>query len=1380
MPRRLFAALLITLLVSVPCLAADIPDALVPWEDWVLHNQEEKVCPPAFNNGNDLRCYWPTELSLDLDAAGGRFDLSVVLYAESWVSLPGGSRLWPQKVSVKGVPRTVTLHQGRPSLLLPAGDYSIRGTFQWERLPESLPVPPASGLVHLTLDGSAVAFPDLRANRLWLKDQGEEAASAEDRLELQVYRRIDDMVPMRVITRLEIDVAGRQREVLLGPVLPAQGEGQLFIPVQLTSPITARLENDGSLRLQVRPGHWVVEVVARSTESITSLLVPELPAPWPSEEVWVFQAHTDLRLVEPDGLPAVDPRQTALPEGWRKFPAFLAKPGEALSLKLVRQGDADPAMDQLSIKRELWLDFDGGGYTVQDVIEGTMSRTHRLEASQGLLLGRVNVSGEEMLITTRPGTDTKGVEVRRGQIRTVAASRVEGKVSRLKATGWDHDFSSASARINMPPGWKVLAVTGVDNRPRTWLQNWTLLDLFLLLIISIAAFRMLGPQTGAVALVALALSWHTTFAPRTIWLHILVAVALLRYLPEGRLKKVANGYRAMAFLLLILMFIPFAIDQVRTAVYPQLENMGVIPMLGSVSRKQAAVQRYDPNVQVGGVLFGDDMEADRMAEPESAPAPTSKEERYSYRKSDLFRLPSNALLQSIDEGALVQTGPGLPGWYWDSVNLSWNGPVSRGHEVKIYYLPPVANSVVKIVRVILVGLLGLLFAGVNLPAFRRGTVAAALLVLFLYFPAAPANASEFPSTQLLKELETRLLEPPQCLPDCAQVSRMRLDADPGMLRLRVEVHVMEEAAVPLPGTASQWLPETVSVDGKTVRALSRTGDGVLWVSLEKGIHQVVLEGRLPGRSTVLIPLNLPVHRVDANVKGWALEGVHENGFVDRQIQLTRIKQETTSDTLALEAEALPPLVLVDRSLLLGLEWRGLTRVHRISPTGTAVVLEIPLLDGESVITDGVRVKDGKVLVNMGPTQNSMTWESALEERESINLVAPDVTGWVEAWRAEISPIWNMEQTEGIAVVHRQDPRGVWAPVWRPWPGETVQLRITRPEGVPGSTFTIDTSQYLLRPGKHATDAQLSFVARSSLGGRHVVGLPEGAELTGITIDGALQPIRLEGGKLTLPVSPGSQAYDIKWRLPEGVDAMYSVPPADLGVESVNQNVRVVMPRNRWVLLTGGPRLGPAVLFWSFLVVILLVAFGLGRTGLTPLAWWQWMLLGLGLTQVPLVGAVVIVGWLLALGVRRRLPDGLKADRFNAIQFLLAFLTLVAAFALMAAVKKGLLGLPDMQVAGNGSTAYNLNWYADRVGGPTAAAWVLSVPLYVYRLLMLAWALWLASSLIGWLKWGWESFTTGGYWKQTTKIILPGFGRKKDAGTRGHGDAGEMKDSNSSE
>jgi hypothetical protein len=34
----------------------------------------------------------------------------------------------------------------------------------------------------------------------------------------------------------------------------------------------------------------------------------------------------------------------------------------------------------------------------------------------------------------------------------------------------------------------------------------------------------------------------------------------------------------------------------------------------------------------------------------------------------------------------------------------------------------------------------------------------------------------------------------------------------------------------------------------------------------------------------------------------------------------------------------------------------------------------------------------------------------------------------------------------------------------------------------------------------------------------------------------------------------------------------------------------------------------------------------------------------------------------------------------------------------------------------------------------------------YRGAMLAWALWLAVSLLRWLRWGWISFSEGGIWK----------------------------------
>jgi hypothetical protein len=54
--------------------------------------------------------------------------------------------------------------------------------------------------------------------------------------------------------------------------------------------------------------------------------------------------------------------------------------------------------------------------------------------------------------------------------------------------------------------------------------------------------------------------------------------------------------------------------------------------------------------------------------------------------------------------------------------------------------------------------------------------------------------------------------------------------------------------------------------------------------------------------------------------------------------------------------------------------------------------------------------------------------------------------------------------------------------------------------------------------------------------------------------------------------------------------------------------------------------------------------------------------------------------------------------------------------------------------------------------------VLSVPIGVYRFLMLAWALWLAIALLKWLPWGWECFSSGGIWKP---VKLPSIRTKKN-------------------
>jgi hypothetical protein len=197
---------------------------------------------------------------------------------------------------------------------------------------------------------------------------------------------------------------------------------------------------------------------------------------------------------------------------------------------------------------------------------------------------------------------------------------------------------------------------------------------------------------------------------------------------------------------------------------------------------------------------------------------------------------------------------------------------------------------------------------------------------------------------------------------------------------------------------------------------------------------------------------------------------------------------------------------------------------------------------------------------------------------------------------------------------------------------------------------------------------------------------------------------------------------------------------------VNLSAAIDVPPSRWVLWASGPRQGPAVLFWSLLIVVAVVAAGLARVPGVPLRFHHWVLRGVGLTQVPVWMAGVVAGWLLALAWRRRQGAALAPLAFDAMQAGLAAWSVFALLTLFWAIRQGLLGEPAMQIAGNDSTAYALRWFQDRSDGATPAASVLSVPIWVYRVAMLAWALWLARTLLGWLRWGYESWSAGGTWR----------------------------------
>jgi hypothetical protein len=198
-----------------------------------------------------------------------------------------------------------------------------------------------------------------------------------------------------------------------------------------------------------------------------------------------------------------------------------------------------------------------------------------------------------------------------------------------------------------------------------------------------------------------------------------------------------------------------------------------------------------------------------------------------------------------------------------------------------------------------------------------------------------------------------------------------------------------------------------------------------------------------------------------------------------------------------------------------------------------------------------------------------------------------------------------------------------------------------------------------------------------------------------------------------------------------------------------------LPSDRWILFTAGPQIGPAVLFWSWIPVILILSYGLSKITVTPLRMGQWFLLLLGLNQMDAAANIIIVAWLLALGWRGKMAQtAFRGWKFNAIQIILILLTVKSLFLLFGSINMGLLGSPDMHIRGGDSYGYYLRWYQDITGALLSQPLVISVSIWVYRVLMLIWALWLAFSLVSWLRWGWGNFTSGGYWHKVWKGKRP--------------------------
>lgn len=779
----------------------------------------------------------------------------------------------------------------------------------------------------------------------------------------------------------------------------------------------------------------------------------------------------------------------------------------------------------------------------------------------------------------------------------------------------------------------------------------------------------------------------------------------------------------------------------------------------AASAEAPAHMELPPPPAEPAVVLDDSSPVDMQASPPAASGRSSSVEGVELDEIMVTgsRFKRADVLDRYTQGTVVQTGRGLPSWQGGhSYELHWSGPITQDQTVRLLISPPWLTRLLRVLAVALLALLALRMLGVRLRWPPLRPAAAALAVLALTGPMLPAPAyaqASMPSPELLGELKNRLTRLPDCAPDCATIATVRVRADRDDVRIALDVHAATRVFVPLPADDAGLSPLTLRVDGAEADGVLQA-QGRRWVVLERGVHRVEIEARAMADKVVLA-FPLPPARIGFEGIGWQAGGISDDRLPAGSLTLARSREDgpaTGAGATRPVAQDFPPYVRLTRHLDLGLDWQLRSVVERLAPREGGFTVKLPLLEGEKVGTAGLQVRAGQVELPVPDGAGSAQWQGSLDKADTFTLTAPALSDHAEVWEISASPLWHL----GFEGVPESAPRsGDAADDWQvfrfhPLPGETLKVTVSRPSAAAGATRAIDALRLQSRFGQRAGEHALNLTVRASQGGDHTIVLPDSAEVLSVMRDGEALNLRPQDGRLSLPLRPGVQQFDVSFRDSDGAAMRNATPSIDLGLPAANINLELNLPEDRWVLLTRGPSQGPAVLYWGELLVLVLVAFALSRLRWTPLRLHEWLLLGIGFSTFSWLALFVVVAWLFAVAWRDRNTASLGTVGFNLAQVGLVLLTFAVVLALVAAIPYGLLGTPDMHIRGSGSSAHALRWFADQSSDVLPSGSAMAVPLWLYRTAMLAWALWLAVAVLRWASWGFRAWAKGGHWRSRPK------------------------------
>lgn len=1334
-----------------------LPTFLQPVGQWLQLQNPEWQCIWL---KTDRQCVWPGGAQVKLTTRGVQIDLVVNASIPSQLELPGSTNQWPVEALIttadKPIPQTLKLYQGKgdaPQIEVPVGQSQIQLRYLWQQGSQQIHMPEHFELMQVEVPDDYFWH---RKNEQLVLSQAKSTilSKVEDSLDARVYRRLITGVPQTLETWVKLTVTGQPRVIQVPHFAYADS-----LQIDLESPLPLRLTRAGDLQIEVRQGQFWIKQLSRLRERQDSFSLQPAPGPesfWPQREFWAFDAQSLQRSIKQGDL--VDATQVEVPASWRHLPVYQLT--DAVGLQLGDEPAITPKKNRLHLNKSIWLDFDGDAFTVVDQISGDINADWRLSlSSEKASLERVTQQHQPLLITQRNGID--GVEVRQSKLDLQAISHWPVKAE-FVIPGWQSDFDSLTAQLQLPPGWSLFAVNGDRGESDAWLNQWSLWDMFVALLALMLAHRALGWTGSAVTFGLVVLTYQTDVALSLTWILALAALLITHYF-SGRAQKVGAGIFSLFGVCFGLLLLNFTIEQVRVIIYPQLEQ----------PRAETAQVLAPPAAPVS-----QSMEADMM---QSAVYSAKTEQM----QSSTFARRSTPYNPYDFGDDFIQTGAAAPQWHWHSYQLLNRGLANAQDHIQFYLLQPWQTRLWRLIAIILaLTAFGLLIHHAK-KRFARLLTVIGFIGLYSLTGLAPHTAmarsepaqqvqaaveqpmnlpaSKVPDKDIIEDLRRYLAKPPACHPSCYAINRSQLTVDDDNIHWSLSATAAAETALALP-TSADWHLQSLKLNGQDARHLllrqTAGQDSVLYLKVAAGLHQVEIKAVAP-HPQLTFDIPSAHHHFSLILSAWtSLQGreASEQTLAAGTLQLERTPAvpasgKTLDARNSADSQSFNYLE-VTRHLNLGVRSTLHTTVRRVAPKRGEIKAKIPLWPGERPVTP-ILLESGYAVVQM--EGDSVSWQSELQPVDHLSLTSEAGRDFYETWLIQVGPLWQV-QFSGIDPVNQSESDTLMYK-FRPEPEDVLQVAVSRPAAKQAPLQSIEQVdlRYEFGESQHQGDLHIQLLAASA--GDYTLHLPATAALETATLDG--NPVfNIEQGKVTVPLTPGEHTLHLQWQDKATPGFKQQLPNIESSLALANIHLTLTPKNGSWLLGVFGPPLGPAILFWGVLAVIVLGACVLYRVQYRlehryaafrlPMKNYDWLLLGVGTSTLWHYAMLPIALWLFLLGWRNMLnPRQLFAGKpqvFHGLQFMLAGLSLFVVGLLIYLIPVSLLSSPHMFVQGNNSTVHHLQWFQDSASQMVPEAGFYAAPQWLFRGFMLVWCLWLAHKILNWLHFAFTALQHQSLWR----------------------------------